>query len=49
MPFQKVTVHEGSLEDKFYYQQLSENEKSCYKEILQGVKDEAVGNICTQQ
>ncbi|MCU6687458.1 hypothetical protein OCV99_13110 [Dorea acetigenes] len=41
VPFQKVTVHEGSLEDKFYYQQLSENEKSCYKEILQGVKDEA--------
>lgn len=39
IPYQLVEGEESSLEGKYYYQQLSEDEKGIYQEILQGIKD----------
>lgn len=41
IPYAAVNVDEKSLANKFYYQQLSEKEKIPYKEILQGIRDNA--------
>lgn len=42
IPFQKVSIDENELTNKYYYQQLSDKEKRVYKEILQGVRDDSM-------
>lgn len=37
--FQEITVDESLFEDKFYYEQLSEDEQLAYKEIYQGISE----------
>ena len=39
VPYQKVTIQETSLDNKYYYQKIPDEEKECYKEILQGLKE----------
>jgi len=39
IPFQEITIEEESLENKYYYSQLEEDQKAVYKEILQGIQD----------
>lgn len=39
IPFQEVIIAEDELSQKYYYQQLNEEEKTAYKEIAQGVKE----------
>lgn len=39
IPFQEVIIAEGELGQKYYYQQLTEEERTAYKEIAQGVKE----------
>lgn len=41
IPFQEVTATEEELEGKFYYSQLSAEEKLVYKEILDGLRENA--------
>lgn len=38
IPFQEVTISEEEMQHKYYYQQLSENERVIYKEIAEGVR-----------
>ena len=38
IPFQEVVIQEDEVGQKFYYQQLKENEKQVYKEILEGIR-----------
>lgn len=38
IPYAVVDVDEKSLDNKFYYQQLPEEERIPYKEILQGIR-----------
>ncbi len=39
IPFQEVVIQEDEVGQKFYYQQLKENEKQVYKEILEGIRE----------
>lgn len=39
IPFQEVVIQEEEVGQKFYYQQLKENEKQVYKEILEGIRE----------
>lgn len=39
IPYQEVNIKEDDIEQKYYYEQLLEEEKTAYKEIAQGVKD----------
>lgn len=39
-PYIEITVEDTLFEDKFYYEQLSEDEQVIYKEIYQGLKDQ---------
>ncbi len=38
IPFQEVVLSEDEVEQKFYYQQLNEEERLVYKEILEGIR-----------
>ena len=38
IPFQEVVISEDEVEQKFYYQQLNEEERLVYKEILEGIR-----------
>lgn len=38
IPFQEIAITDGELQQKYYYQQLDEKERTVYKEIAQGVK-----------
>lgn len=40
VPYQKVQIEEGSLENKYYYGQIPEKERLAYQEILQGIQDQ---------
>lgn len=44
IPFQEVDLSEEELAKRYYYQQLQEEERLAYREIVQGVKD-IVGEI----
>lgn len=39
IPYEEVKIPEKTVEDKFYYDQLTQEEKIPYKEILQGVQN----------
>lgn len=39
-PYIEVTVEDTTFEDKFYYEQLSEEEQIVYQEIYRGIMDE---------
>ena len=39
IPYQKVSIKEENVEQKYYYDQLEEKEKIVYKEILQGIQE----------
>jgi len=39
IPYQEVTIMEESLAGKYYYQRLSDEDKTVYKEIVQGIKE----------
>ncbi len=39
IPFEEVTADESVFEERFYYSQLSEEEKLTYREIYQGIMD----------
>lgn len=39
IPYQAAAKEETSLQSKFYYEQLNEEEKAVYREVLQGVRD----------
>ncbi len=39
VPFQAVSVEEGSLEEKYYYNLLGEEDQTAYQEILQGLRE----------
>lgn len=39
IPFQEIVIDEESLTSKYYYQQLGEEDKITYKEILQGIQN----------
>lgn len=39
VPFQAVNIEEGSLEDKYYYNTLEEEDQTAYQEILQGLRE----------
>ena len=40
IPYQKIEIKETSLENKFYYQQLtSDEERQIYQELLQGIQE----------
>lgn len=41
VPYQKVAIEEGNFDNKYYYSLIDDGEKECYKEITQGLKDEA--------
>jgi len=38
IPFREITIEEESFEYKYYYSQLEEDQKTVYKEILQGIQ-----------
>ncbi|MEF9916065.1 MAG: transglutaminase domain-containing protein [Lachnospiraceae bacterium] len=40
IPFQKVDQVEPTIEKKYYYQQLNQEEQLVYQEIVQGIKDQ---------
>ena len=40
IPFTPVEIQEVTLEQKYYYNQLAQEERTAYKEILQGVQEE---------
>ena len=39
IPFQEVVIQENEVSQKYYYQQLNEEERLTYREILEGLKD----------
>ncbi len=39
VPYQEVRIKEAQIKEKYYYGQLEKEEKTVYKEILQGVQD----------
>lgn len=39
IPYEEVKVRENTVEEKFYYGQLGEENRTVYKEILQGLND----------
>ena len=39
VPYQEIKISEDELAKKYYYQQLGDEEKQIYKEILQGVDE----------
>ncbi|MGN1164988.1 MAG: transglutaminase domain-containing protein [Lachnospiraceae bacterium] len=39
IPYQKVEIDKEELEQKFYYEQISDEEKTAYMEISQGIRD----------
>lgn len=41
VPFSEVMIEEGEVTAGYYYQSLNEEERSVYKEILQGVREES--------
>lgn len=43
--YQEVHIEQDELEDKYYYQQVPEEERQAYLEILQGVREHVEG-IC---
>ena len=41
IPYQEVTIDKKDLEKKYYYAQLTEEEKTAYAEISQGIREQA--------
>ncbi|MGO5051273.1 transglutaminase domain-containing protein [Lachnospiraceae bacterium LCP25S3_G4] len=41
LPFQEITIDEKEFVNKYYYQQLTSDEQLIYKEILQGIRNDA--------
>ena len=39
IPYQEVVISEDEIVQKFYYQQLDEDERLVYREILEGIQD----------
>ena len=39
VPYQEVSIEEADIKQKYYYGQLEKEEKTVYKEILQGIQD----------
>lgn len=39
IPYEEVDINEDELARKFYYQNIEEEEKTAYKEILQGIRE----------
>ena len=48
IPFQEVVIQENEVSQKYYYQQLNEEERLTYREILEGLRSEErrVGKEC---
>ncbi len=40
VPYQEIQLEEGTLENKYYYGQLPQEDKTAYQEILQGIRDQ---------
>lgn len=40
IPYQEVWLEEGSLDNKYYYGQIPEEERDAYQEILQGIQEQ---------
>ena len=39
VPYQEVNVKEEDVKEKYYYEQLAKEEKTVYKEVVQGIKE----------
>ena len=39
VPYQQVALEEGSLEDKYYYGQIPEEDQKAYQEVLEGLRE----------
>ena len=39
VPYQQVSLEEGSLEDKYYYGQIPEEDQKAYQEVLEGLRE----------
>ena len=39
VPYQQVSLEEGSLGDKYYYGQIPEGDQKAYQEVLEGLRE----------
>ena len=39
VPYQEMNVKEEDVKEKYYYEQLAKEEKTVYKEVVQGIKE----------
>ena len=39
VPYQQVSLEERSLEDKYYYGQIPEEDQKAYQEVLEGLRE----------